>query len=106
MNDTIDLFTCKFQDPKLELKYQEAKWKDVSSFYYNINIFFLLIGLTYLLSLYRRNTIAIKTIISPLIQVIIPVLLLTRSENFRKLYMEKFILFLPVINIFSLHLSF
>ena len=64
MNDTIDLFTCKFQDPELELKYQEAKWKDVSSFYYNINIFFLLIGLTYLLSLYLRNTIAtnLKTV--------------------------------------------
>ncbi len=103
MNDKIDLFTCKFQDRELELKYQEAKWKDVSSFYYNINIFFLFIGLTYLLSLYLRNTIAIKTIISPLIQVIIPVFLLTRSENFRKLYMEKFILFLPVINMSLFH---
>ena len=70
MNDTIDLFTCKFQDPELELKYQEAKWKDVSSFYYNINIFFLLIGLTYLLSLYLRNTIAIKTIISPVFYIV------------------------------------
>ena len=103
MGNNIDLLTCRFKNPELEQKYQDAKWLETSSFYSKVLIFFLLIGLTYLLSLYLRDTIAIKSVINPLIQVIIPIFLITRNENFRKIHMEKFILFLPVINMSLFH---
>ena len=86
-----------------ESKYQNLKWDDVSSFYSNVLKFFLFIGLTYLLSLYLRNTISLQTITSPMIQVLLPIFVLTRNKSFKKKYMEKFILFLPVVNMTLFH---
>ena len=103
MKNKINLLTCKFEDNELEQKYQDMKWATVSSFYSNVLKFFLFVGLTYLLSLYLRNSLDTKTVLSPLIQVLIPIFLLLKNENFRKKYMEIFILFLPVINMSLFH---
>ena len=103
MKNKINLLTCKFEDKELEKKYQEVKWTNVSSFYNNVLKFFLFIGITYLLSLYLRNNLDIKTVLSPLVQVLIPIFLLLRNEDFRRKYAERFMLFLPVINMSLFH---
>ena len=103
MKNKIDLLTCSFSDKELEKKYQDVRWNEVSSFYSNVLKFFLIIGIIYLLSLYLRNSLDFKTVLSPLIQVLIPIFLLSKNEDFRKKYSEKFILFLPVVNMSLFH---
>ena len=90
MKNKIDLLTCSFSDKELEKKYQDVRWNEVSSFYSNVLKFFLIIGIIYLLSLYLRNSLDFKTVLSPLIQVLIPIFLLSKNEDFRKKYSEKF----------------
>ena len=62
MKNKIDLLTCSFSDKELESKYQDVRWNEVSSFYSNVLKFFLIIGIIYLLSLYLRNSLDIKTV--------------------------------------------
>ena len=80
MKNKIDLLTCSFSDKELEKKYQDVRWNEVSSFYSNVLKFFLIIGIIYLLSLYLRNSLDFKTVFSPLIQVLIPIFLLSKNS--------------------------
>ena len=98
MRYTIDTIRCIFEDSKLEEKYLDDKWTKVSSFYSKVIIFFISVSFIYLTSLFLRGTIALKTIINPIIFITFPLFLIFKSENFKKKYLEKFLLFLPVIN--------
>ena len=98
MIQNINPINCTFENPDLEQKYQDDKWLKVNSFYFRVIISFSLFSFIYLLSLFIRDTVALKNIINPIIFIIFPLLLIFRDDNFKKKYMEKFLLFLPIIN--------
>jgi len=94
----IDKIKCTFETPELEQKYREDKWTKVSSFYFKVVLIFISASFLYLISLFLRGTIAFKSIINPIIFITFPLFLIFRNEDFKKKYLEKFLLFLPIIN--------
>ena len=99
MSYKIDTIKCTFENPELEQKYLDDKWTKVSSFYFKVIIFFVSASALYLISLFLRDTIALKTIINPIIFITFPLFLIFKNENFKKNYLERFLLFLPIINV-------
>jgi class 3 adenylate cyclase len=87
-----------FEDNNLEKHYLSDKWNKVSSFYFKVIIFFILASSLYLVSLFLRETIQLKNIVNPIIFIVFPSFLLLCNNEFKKKYLEKFLLFLPVIN--------
>jgi class 3 adenylate cyclase len=98
MSYKIDTIKCTFENPELEQKYLDDKWTKVSSFYFKVIIFFVSASALYLISLFLRDTISLKTIINPIIFITFPLFLIFKNENFKKNYLERFLLFLPIIN--------
>ena len=94
----INTIKCTFENPTLEQKYLDDKWTKVGSFYSKVIIFFVSASSLYLLSLYLRDTVALKNIINPIIFIIFPLIFIFQSDEFKKKYLEKFLLFLPIIN--------
>ena len=98
MSSSIDKIKCTFESPELEQQYLDDKWTRVSSFYSKVIIFFVSASSLYLVSLFLRNTVAIKNIINPIIFITFPLFLIFKSDDFKKKYLERFLLFLPIIN--------
>ncbi len=98
MNYKINTFTSIFEENDLEKKYLNDKWIKVSSFYFKVIIFFALASSLYLISLFLRGTIELRNIVNPIIFITFPLFLLLKSGEFKKKYLEKFLLFLPVVN--------
>ena len=98
MNPNINSITCTFEDKELEERYQESKWLKVSSFYSKVIISFALFSGLYLLSLILRDSVALKNIINPIIFISFPLLLIFKNDDFKKKYLEKLLIFLPIIN--------
>ena len=98
MQYNINKLKCVFENPETEQQYLDDKWVKVSSFYFKVILSFVLASTLYLVSLFLRDTIAIKNIINPIIFIIFPLFILFKSEEFKKKYLEKFLLFLPIIN--------
>ena len=98
MSSSIDKIKCTFESPELEQQYLDDKWTRVSSFYSKVIIFFVSASSLYLVSLFLRNTVAIKNIINPIIFITFPLFLIFKNDDFKKKYLEKFLLFLPIIN--------
>ena len=94
----INKIKCTFETPELEQKYRDDKWTKVSSFYFKVVLIFISASFLYLISLFLRGTIAFKSIINPIIFITFPLFLIFRNEDFKKKYLEKFLLFLPIIN--------
>ena len=94
----INSIKCVFENSDLENQYLDDKWKRVSSFYFKVILFFVCGSSIYLLSLFLRNTFALKNIINPIIFITFPLFLIFKNEEFKKKYLEKFLLFLPIVN--------
>ena len=84
MSYKIDTIKCTFENPELEQKYLDDKWTKVSSFYFKVIIFFVSASALYLISLFLRDTIAIKTIINPIVFITFPLFLIFKNEDFKK----------------------
>ena len=98
MNHNINALKSTFENNELEQDYFDDKWIKVSSFYFKVIIFFSSAASLYLVSLFIRNNVALKNIINPIIFITFPIFLLLKNDDFKKKYLEKFLLFLPVIN--------
>ena len=98
MSYEIDRIKCTFQNSELEQQYLDDKWTRVSSFYSKVIIFFASGSSLYLVSLFLRGTFAIKNIINPIIFITFPLFLIFKNDDFKKKYLERFLLFLPIIN--------
>ena len=98
MSYEIDRIKCTFQNSELEQQYLDDKWIRVSSFYSKVIIFFASGSSLYLVSLFLRDTVAIKNIINPIIFITFPLFLIFKNDDFKKKYLERFLLFLPIIN--------
>ena len=98
MSYEIDRIKCTFQNSELEQQYLDDKWTRVSSFYSKVIIFFASGSSLYLVSLFLRDTVAIKNIINPIIFIAFPLFLIFKNDDFKKKYLERFLLFLPIIN--------
>ena len=98
MHNKINKITCTFENPELEKRYFDDKWEKVSSFYFKVVIVIIFASSMYLMSLVLRDMVALKSIINPIIFIIFPLFLIFKSEEFKKKYLEKFLLFLPIIN--------
>ena len=98
MVDKINKITCTFEDSDLERKYFDDKWIKVSSFYFKVIIFFIFASSMYLISLIIRDMIALKSVINPIIFITFPLFLILKSDESKKKYLEKFLLFLPIVN--------
>ena len=94
----INSIKCVFENSDLEGQYLDDKWNRVSSFYFKVILFFVCGSSIYLLSLFLRNTFALKNIINPIIFITFPLFLIFKNEEFKKKYLEKFLLFLPIVN--------
>ena len=98
MSYEIDKIKCTFQNSELEQQYLDDKWTRVSSFYSKVIMFFASGSSLYLVSLFLRGTFAIKNIINPIIFITFPLFLIFKNDDFKKKYLERFLLFLPIIN--------
>jgi class 3 adenylate cyclase len=98
MINKINKITCTFENPDLEKRYFDDKWIKVSSFYFKVIIFFIFASSMYLISLIIRDMIALKSVINPIIFITFPLFLILKSDEFKKKYLEKFLLFLPIVN--------
>jgi len=98
MLHNINPISCTFENPDLEKRYRDNKWTRVSSFYSKVILFFIFFSCVYLLSLFIRDMVALKNIINPIIFIIFPLFLIFRDDSFKKIFMEKFLLFLPIVN--------
>ena len=93
MVNNINKITCTFENPELEKKYFDDKWVKVSSFYFKVIIFFIFASSMYLISLIIRDMVALKSVINPIIFITFPLFLILKSDEFKKKYLEKFLLF-------------
>lgn len=98
MHYNIDTIKSTFDSNELEQMYLDDKWEKLSSFYFKVIIFFISASTLYLVSLFIRDTIALKNIINPIIFIVFPLFLIFKDNEFKKKYLERFLLFLPVIN--------
>ena len=98
MHYNIDTIKSTFDNNELEQMYLDDKWEKLSSFYFKVIIFFISASTLYLVSLFIRDTIALKNIINPIIFIVFPLFLIFKDNEFKKKYLERFLLFLPVIN--------
>lgn len=98
MQYNIDTIKSTFDNNELEQMYLDDKWEKLSSFYFKVIIFFISASTLYLVSLFIRDTIALKNIINPIIFIVFPLFLIFKDNEFKKKYLERFLLFLPVIN--------
>jgi len=98
MNHNINNLKSTFENNELEQDYFDDKWIKVSSFYFKVIIFFSSAATLYLISLFIRHNVALNNIINPIIFITFPIFLLLKNDDFKKKYLEKFLLFLPVIN--------
>ena len=98
MHYNIDTIKSTFDNDELEQMYLDDKWEKLSSFYFKVIIFFISASTLYLVSLFIRDTIALKNIINPIIFIVFPLFLIFKDNEFKKKYLERFLLFLPVIN--------
>ena len=78
----INSIKCVFENSDLENQYLDDKWKRVSSFYFKVILFFVCGSSIYLLSLFLRNTFALKNIINPIIFITFPLFLIFKNEEF------------------------
>ncbi len=83
----INSIKCVFENSELEGKYLDDKWNRVSSFYFKVILFFVCGSSIYLLSLFLRNTFALKNIINPIIFITFPLFLIFKNEEFKKKYL-------------------
>ena len=95
MSHNINSLKSIFENNELEQDYLNDKWIRVSSFYLKVIIFFSSASILYLVTLFIRDSIALKNIINPIIFITFTLFLLLKSDDFKKKYLENFLLFLP-----------
>ena len=84
MSHNINSLKSIFENNELEQDYLNDKWIRVSSFYLKVIIFFISASILYLVSLFIRDSIALKNIINPIIFITFPLFLILKSDDFKK----------------------